>query len=49
VADFLDKETKASSIKLHQEDARNEIMNMDLLLPSNSTFQEDYSTPEEVA
>jgi len=52
LTEYLDRETKAATIKLHEPDATNEIMNQDILLPYRSESieyeMENYNTPMKV-
>ena len=49
VKDYLDKETAAGRIRLHESDAKNELINQDVLLEKlNNPLQEDYETPLKV-
>jgi hypothetical protein len=45
LTDYLDRESKAARITLHESDARNELMNKDILLPLDNAYYDNYETP----
>ena len=48
LSEYLDRETKAATITLHESDARNELMNKDILLPFDKPSYDNYETPLKV-
>jgi hypothetical protein len=48
LTEYLDRETTASKIRLHDEDIKNELLNQDLLYDYELPHTKDYQTPLKV-
>jgi predicted transglutaminase-like protease len=49
LAEYLDRESSAANIRLHQEDIKAELMNEDILKNSELPNTQNYQTPFQVA